>query len=143
MSNDQFKILLNKLFKDPASDHFIQIFRYLIAGFIAFSVDALLLYLLTDYFHIYYLLSTVFAFALGLLASYIINVVWVFDNRKQKQQSVELVIFITISAVGLVVTFVLMWFLTSVLSIFYLYSKVITTAIVFIWNFIAKKRILF
>jgi putative flippase GtrA len=143
MSIDQFKILLNKLFKDSASGHYIQIFRYLIAGFIAFSVDALLLYILTDYLHIYYLLSTVFAFSVGLLVSYLINIVWVFDNRKQEQRSVELIIFITISAIGLLLTFVMMWFLTSVLSIFYLYSKVITTAIVFIWNFIAKKKILF
>jgi len=143
MITKNIKNIYFRLFKGSSKGYNVQLFRYLISGFFAFFVDALLLFLLTEYVHLYYLISVVIAYSVGLLVSYFTNIIWVFENRKKKQQSVELVIFIVISLLGLLFTFILMWLFTSELNIYYLYSKIITTIIVFIWNFVAKKWILF
>ena len=48
-----------------------------------------------------------------------------------------------VGIVGLGLTELLMWLLTGKAGIHYLVAKVITTVIVFVWNFSAKKLILF
>ena len=45
----------------------IQFFRYGFAGGVAFLVDFSLLYILTDFFHIYYLISAALSFIPGVL----------------------------------------------------------------------------
>jgi putative flippase GtrA len=131
------------LFRNNSKNYYIQIFRYLLSGLFAFIADAFILYTLTEYFNFHYLLSTVLAYSVGVFVSYIMNIVWVFDKRKQERQSIEMLIFILITLIGLLITYVLMWYFTSKLEIYYLFSKVITTILVFIWNFLMKKRILF
>ncbi len=143
MSLKLFENIWNNLFRDNSRNYYIQIFRYLLSGLFAFLVDAFILFTLTEYFNFHYLLSTVLAYSIGIIVTYIINIVWVFDKRKQKRQSIELLIFILITLVGLLITYILMWYLTSKLEIFYLISKVITTIVVFGWNFLMKKKILF
>jgi putative flippase GtrA len=138
-----FRNIWNNLFLNKSRNYYIQIFRYLLSGLFAFFVDAFILFSLTEYFNFHYLLSTVLAYSVGIFVSYIINIIWVFNNRKQKRQSIEILFFILITLFGLLITYVSMWYFTSKLEIYYLISKVITTVIVFVWNFIMKKKILF
>ncbi len=143
MSVKFLEAIWNNFFRLNSGNYNIQIFRYLVAGFLAFSVDALLLFTFTEYLHFHYLFSTVLAYSFGLLVSYITNISWVFNKRKQKRQTIEVIIFILITLFGLIITYVLMWFFTSKLEIYYIISKIITTLVVFVWNFILKKWILF
>ncbi len=127
----------------PTNKLFIQIIRYLISGGIAFCVDTGILYVLTEWFDLYYLLSSAISFSIGLIITYFLSIIWVFDFRSKKDKRVEFLIFVIIGIVGLALTSLFMWIFTSKLDIYYLYSKIITTVIVFVWNFIAKKFILF
>lgn len=135
--------IVNKLFKVRSTEHYIQFLRYVISGFTAFTIDTLILFFFTDFIHINYLTSTILSFTTGIFVSYFFNSIWVFNNRKLEQQSVELLVFILISLTGLIFTFILMWIFTSILSIYYIYSKLMTTIIIFLWNYILKKSILF
>lgn len=122
----------------------IQVFRYLVSGGVAFLVDAGLLALLTECFGQHLLLLwTAIAFGAGLLTTYIFSIAWVFDNRSMRSRTAEVAIFVGIGIVGLGLTELLMWLLTGKAEIHYLVAKVITTVIVFVWNFSAKKLILF
>lgn len=122
----------------------IQVFRYLVSGGVAFLVDAGLLALLTECFGQHLLLLwTAIAFGAGLLTTYLFSIAWVFDNRSMRSRTAEVAIFVGIGIVGLGLTELLMWLLTDKAGIHYLVAKVITTVIVFVWNFSAKKLILF
>ena len=135
--------LTTKLFKESSDSLFIQLFRYGFSGGIVFLVDFSLLYVLTDFFGIHYLLSTVFSSLAGTSLSYFFNVKWVFNNRRFNRRRNELILFFTISGFGFVMTPLLMWLFTDGLGLHYLISKIIATAVVVCWNFIAKKIILF
>jgi putative flippase GtrA len=135
--------MIRKLLIDKTNNVFIQLLRYLFAGGVAFGVDMSILWLLTEHLHIHYLISTVISFLFGLITSYLISILWVFDEKRIQNRTIEITIFGIIGGVGLLLTSFFMWMFTSVLLIYYIYSKIITTAIVFIWNFIAKKKILF
>lgn len=140
----KLKDLILSLFKEKTPDVRIQAFRYLISGGTAFLVDAGLLALLTEAFGKEKLLIwTGIAFSVGLLITYLFSILWVFDNRSLKSRTAEVLIFVLIGVCGLGLTELLMWLFAGKAGIHYMISKVITTVIVFVWNFAAKKMILF
>lgn len=106
-------------------------------------MDFGLLYFLTECIGVHYLLSTTIAYAVGLIITYLLSIYWIFDKRSTRNWVVELAIFTLIGVIGLGLTSLFMWLLTEKFYVHYLLSKIVTTGIVFIWNFIAKKLILF
>ena len=136
--------LIDKLLKGPSGDLRIQAFRYLISGGTAFLVDTALLTLLTECFgREHLLLWTCIAFAAGLVITYLFSILWVFDNRSMKSRTAEITVFVLIGVIGLGLTELLMWFLAQKAGLHYLLSKIVTTVLVFVWNFAAKKLLLF
>jgi len=122
----------------------VQVFRYLVSGGVAFLVDAGLLALLTECFgKRMLLLWTAIAFAVGLCITYLFSILWVFDNRSLASRSAEVTVFVLIGVAGLGLTELFMWLFTARAGIHYLVAKVLTTVLVFIWNFVAKKTLLF
>lgn len=135
---------IRKLLKGQSGDIRIQAFRYLISGGTAFLIDTGLLALLTELFgQEHLLLWTAIAFLTGLLVTYLFSILWVFDNRSMKSRTAEVAIFVLIGVIGLGFTELLMWLFAQKAGLHYLLSKIITTVIVFIWNFMAKKLLLF
>jgi putative flippase GtrA len=135
--------MIKKILTGKTNNTYIQLLRYLFAGGVAFGVDMGILWFLTDKVHVYFMISSTISFLVGLIVSYLISVLWVFDEKRIEKKAIELTIFAAIGGVGLLLTTLFMWLFTSVLFVYYIYSKILTTAIVFIWNFIAKKKILF
>ncbi len=136
--------LIDKLLKGPSGDLRIQAFRYLISGGTAFLVDTALLTLLTECFgREHLLLWTGIAFAAGLVITYLFSILWVFDNRSMKSRTAEITVFVLIGVIGLGLTELLMWLLAQKAGLHYLLSKIVTTVLVFVWNFAAKKLLLF
>ncbi|CDG65207.1 putative membrane protein [Methanobacterium sp. MB1] len=74
----------------------IQLFRYIFVGGAAFIVDFGSLYILTDIFGMYYLVSAAIAFILGLIANYILSISWVFNRRRMDSRLSEFSVFTTI-----------------------------------------------
>ena len=137
------KNLTNNLFRDHTNKTRIQLFRYIFVGGAAFLVDFISLFILTQYFGIFYLISAALAFILGLAVNYLLSVRWVFNNRKLEKRSFEFGIFAIIGIVGLALNEFFIWFFTQDIQIFYLYSKILAAVIILFWNFFARKFILF
>lgn len=136
-------MFIARLFTKLTNNIYIQAFRYVLSGVVAFSVDFLTLFFLTEYLKIYYMISAGIAFILGLLTSYILNIKWVFINRKFNNKMIEMSLFLLIGVIGIILNLASIWVFTEYLGLFYLFSKIIATVIVFLWNFLAKKIILF
>ena len=135
--------LSRKLLRDSTDKTHIQMFRYLFVGGAAFIVDFLSLFILTDFFGIYYLSSAAIAFILGLIANYFLSISWVFNKRKLKSRHIEFGMFALIGIIGLGFNEIFIWFFTQNLQIYYLISKIFAAVIILFWNFFARKYILF
>jgi len=135
--------MIEQLLKNNTNNTFIQLFRYTFVGGFAFIFDFGSLYILTEYLNIYYLVSAAVAFLLGLSINYFLSVIWVFGKRSVKSKYVEFVIFALIGIFGLALNELIIWFFTEVVNIHYLYSKLISTALVYLWNFFIRKFTLF
>lgn len=131
------------LFLNPTDNTLIQLFRYVFVGGTAFLVDFGSLFLLTEYAGLHYLLSATIAFIFGLAVNYFISTLWVFRKGKVKNRYVEFLFFALIGVVGLGLNALIMYVFTDLLSIYYLLSKIISTFLVFMWNFLARKYLLF
>ncbi|MDA2922422.1 GtrA family protein [Patescibacteria group bacterium AH-259-L07] len=117
--------------------------RYGATAGISFIIDISALFVLTEFFHIYYLYSAAIAYVVALIIHYVLNVWWVFNKRKIRHWPAELALFSLIGIVGLGLNQVLMWFFTEIILIHYLISKVIARIFIFFWNFFMRKYMLF
>lgn len=116
----------------------IQILRFGVVGGIAFLVDYALLYILTEYLHIYYLVSSTISFIVSLIINYILSIFWVFDVKK-KQTIKEVALFVFLSVIGLGINQVIMYLGSDIMNIHYMVCKLFATFIVMIYNFVSRK----
>ncbi|WP_298523210.1 GtrA family protein [uncultured Methanobrevibacter sp.] len=130
---------INKLFKEGTDNIFLQFFRYLFVGGFAFLVDFFLLYFFSDVCGIYYLISAILSFVISLIVNYILSTHWVFNKSQIDNRFVEFNIFALIGIVGLIFTELFLYLFTDIIGLYYLISKIITTAIVMFWNFLARR----
>ena len=135
---------LNGLFIAPTKNGFLQFFRYVFVGGIATVVDWGVLFLLTDFGHIHYLLSAVVAFVAGLITNFVLSQLLVFKANEAKVNGVmEFVGYALIGVIGLGITELIMILFTNFWNVHYMISKVIATVIVLFWNYIARRKILY
>lgn len=134
---------IDKILRKRTDNITIQFFRSIIAGGIATVVDFGALYSLTEFLNIYYLISAAIAFILGVSTNYTLSILWVFSRRRLGKKWLEFVIFAIIGIIGLSLNELIIWFFTEYVHFHYLLSKVVSTIIVFTWNFLARKFILF
>jgi len=143
LRNIDYYLKIRFVLKGKTNSTVVQLFRYTFVGGVAFLFDFGTLYVLTEYFHIYYLVSAGFAFIIGLTINYFLSIKWVFSIRVMKNRTTEFLLFSSIGLVGIGFNELLLWILTDIFLIHYLLSKIITTIFVYFWNFFARKVILF
>ncbi len=124
--------------KDSLIKRFVRYFGVALIGYI---FDFGILIFLHEIFNIHYLLSAALSFTVGLILVYILSNKYVFGESKIKSKSIEFSIFALIGLVGLVILSLIIWTLTDLLLINYIYSKIIATAFVYLWNFFARQKL--
>lgn len=136
------KFDFNTLFREKTTNIFIQFFRYIFVGGFAFVVDAAVLWICEKFMH--YMLAAAIAFAAGLAANYILSVLFVFSESKQVQNKAkEFIVYAIIGIIGLAITEAVMYLLTDVCNFYFMFSKIFAAAVVLVWNFAARKKILY
>lgn len=141
--NKNFNAKIQSVFIEKTNSTLLQLFRYTFVGGFAFLVDFGILFCLTEYCNIYYLVSAGVSFIVGLTVNYFLSVRWVFNNRVMENRMMEFLLFALIGIVGLGLNELFIWVFTGVFLIYYLLSKIITTFIIYFWNFFARKLLLF
>lgn len=145
---------IKELFVGQTNRTFIQFFRYCFVGGLAFIVDAGSLTLLVELAHLDEILSAVIAFILGLTLNYMLSTLWIFKNSKIENKIGEFLAFVVIGIVGLIMNIAIIWFFRDYIGPrqllkfipidkYYIIGKLTSTIIVFMWNFLARKFIIF
>jgi putative flippase GtrA len=132
------KKIINKLFVEDTTSVLIQLLRYSFVGGIAAAANFFFLFLFTDVCGVYYLVSNVLSFIIGLTVNYTLCKKIVFVT-KYGNGKVEFLLYGAIGLIGLLFDTGLMYFLTDAVHFYYMFSKVISTVIVLLWNFTARK----
>ena len=115
-----------------------QILKFGVVGGLAFLIDYGLLYFLTEFCNIYYMISSIISFTVSLIFNYILSIKWVFDVRK-KQTYKEVIVFVLLSVFGLLINQLVMYVGSDLLNIYYMITKLVATFVVMVWNFVTRK----
>ncbi len=134
---------LSTLFEGKPDTLVGQLFRYGVVGGVSFIVDYGSLWLLTEKAGLPYLWSAAIAFILGLTCNYILSTRWVFGASKMKSAWVEFAAFALIGVIGLGLNELIMYAFTDGFGFHYMISKIVSTVIVFFWNFLARRFLVF
>jgi putative flippase GtrA len=135
--------MFRNLFLKKSDRTLIHLLRSIFSSNIAFSVDFGILVLLTEVFHIHYLISAGAGFITGTSVSYVLSIYWVFSRRRLQNTHLEYWVFILIGLTGAGLNELFIWFFTEHLHIYYLFSKIISGSTVFFFNFFTRKYVLF
>lgn len=116
-----------------------QFMKFGVVGVIAFIIDFGVMVFLTEVFAVPYLISTTIAFTVSVVFNYVASMRYVFVRKDDMSRRREFIIFVLLSVIGLVLNDVFMWLLVDFFFIDYRISKIITTVLVAIWNFVSRK----
>lgn len=131
------------LFAEPTENTVTQLFRYVLTGASSFLVDFLLLFLL-EMLGVHYLPAAACSFAVGITCNFLLTKYFAFKSVDSTVgPAAEIAVFIAISVVGLLLTMGLMYLFTSRLHLYFMVSKLISSILVFVWNFLGRKLILY
>ncbi|MCC6109010.1 MAG: GtrA family protein [Denitrobacterium sp.] len=116
-----------------------QFMKFGVVGVIAFVIDFGLLVLLTEVFGVNYLVSATISFVVSVIFNYVASMRYVFTHKEDMSRRKEFVIFVVLSAIGLVINDVCMWAGVTLLAINYMVTKIFATVVVAVWNFVTRK----
>jgi putative flippase GtrA len=137
------ELLFRRVFVHKTQNSYVQFFRYGFVSIAALVVDFGGLILLKQYGHLNYLVAATISFLAGLIVNYLLSSLWVFHSSKILNKKNEFLLFAGIGLIGLGLTDLILWALTSGLGIYYVFSKAIATVIVYFWNFGVRKKYIF
>ena len=134
-----------KLFAGATENTLIQFFCYCFVGGAATVVDwgisALLFFAVFDQHY------AILANGCSFVANYFLSTFWVFRSSKVQSRLVEFLAFAAIGVVGLLLTIgitkVSEITLGNITSAYQMIGKVVSTMVAFLWNFFARKYLLF
>jgi len=130
---------------------FNEFIRYVFIGGTAFCIDILTLYFFkTQIFFrlgdIGIYIATALGFFSGLIFNYIFSLIFVFESAKEQKKGRNIFsffLFTLIGIIGLILTEVGMYVGVDFLNTNYLLTKTIVAIIVLMWNYIARKILIF
>lgn len=118
-----------------------QFMLYLIVGGGATVVEWLVFYLFDHCLAIHYMIATGLAFIFSTFANWFLGRLIMFKSSKSTWK--ELVQIYLVSIAGLLMNLVIMWIAITKLGFKNMFSKIAATGIVFLWNFIIRKMLIY
>ncbi|HRY52898.1 MAG TPA: glycosyltransferase [Candidatus Portnoybacteria bacterium] len=123
--------------------HFKQITRFLISGGTSTLVNLAALFVLTDYFGVWYLISAVIAFICSFFVSFFLQKFWTFRNGDIDRVKRQLAYYFLVAMFGLSFNVAGIYFLVDILHLWYMLAQVIIGAILAVCNFCFYRFIVF
>lgn len=131
------EFLLERIYK------YRQIVRYIISGGTAALVNLVLLYIFTDIFKIWYLLSSILAFCVTFFVSFFLQKYWTFRNREQEKIYRQMGLYFVVAVTNLGLNTLLMYLSVDILRIWYLLAQVLVIAVIAVESFLIYKFLIF
>lgn len=123
-------------------DTVLEFAKYLLSSGLALSLD-MGLYSLGLALHLPLPVAAALGFGAGLLLVYLLSTRWVFQEHSLEDRRQEFLLFAGIGVAGLLLTEALLWVQVSRLGVGPHLAKVFSAGFVFLFNFGARKALLF
>lgn len=139
---ENFVISVRKIHRYIKNELLVQAVKYSMVGGVCTILDFSILFILTDFFGVNYIISSIISFMIATILNYILCVTWIFELRVVKKIYQEFIFYLVISGIGLMVNTLFIWSFTEFLGFYFMISKLFATGVVFVWNFGARRYFL-
>ena len=119
----------------------MQIIRFLITGTLTASINLTALYLLTEYAGIWYIYSSILAFAVAFSFNFTLQKYWVFQSGEHTKIPRQLPLHLGVALVNLVINTILLYLLVEYVHVWYVLAQAIASAIIAVETFFALRWI--
>ena len=116
-----------------------QFIKFSIVGVANTIVNLVVLYILTEFFGIYYIFSAVFAFLIAVTNSFLINKVWTFNEKLGHKISSRYPKFIFVSVIALIINLIVLYVLVEFFGIWYILAQIFGISTNLLINFFGNK----
>ncbi|SPF37040.1 membrane hypothetical protein [Syntrophobacter sp. SbD1] len=134
--------LLRKLITIGYGKRFI-IAKYLVSGTTAASVHLGLVWVLTHYLGVHYLLSSTIGFSLAVCVGFTLQKFWTFENPSLIHMPSQVAKYLGVGVTNLGINAIMMFILVDKFSFWYLFSQVIACGAVTFSNFVVYTLFIF
>jgi len=121
----------------------IQVARYFGVGAVAAFIDISLFWFFAGYLGFHYMIVGTLSFILATATNYVLSIRYVFESGVRFARHHEVMLVFFVSAVGLVLNQSVLFVCIGLLQSNLLLSKILATAMVFVWNYNARSRFIF
>ncbi|MES3031011.1 MAG: GtrA family protein [Patescibacteria group bacterium] len=128
---------------DARSPKLARIIRYLIAGGTSTFTDLALLYIFTEFFHIWYLTSAILAFILAFFVSFFLQKYWTFQDASNDGVHGQMALYLFIALCNLGLNTFLMYLLVHFLGFHYMVAQFVVAGLIAIMSFFIYKKFVF
>lgn len=108
-------------------------------GIVNTLLHLVVLYILVEYFSVYYLLASFLAFVVAVTNSFIFNTRLTFAQSIHAKTAFRYSKFFVVSTLAAITNLVLLYIITEYLGVWYLLSQLIATGLSLLINFIGNK----
>lgn len=119
-----------------------QFMRSLVAGCCTALLNIGLLYFLTEYGGLYYLLSASIAYVVAFVTNFVLQKYWVFQEN-QGGVGTQFVRYVLLGGLNFTLNLTLLYALTEWARLWYIGSQVLVTGLLFILNFLVARAYIF
>jgi dolichol-phosphate mannosyltransferase len=121
-----------------------EIYKFSIVGISNSILVLSLTAFFTEFLHIFYLFSVLFAYEVSIMSSFFMNDNWTFSQIKKSSRTyIRFVKYNTFSLIGLGINLTVVFVLTNFMGIYYILSVSIAILITFVFNYTTSKKIAF
>lgn len=118
-----------------------QVVRFGIVGVVSVSVFYGILYGLTQFMHVWYLLSDIIAYIFLITSNFILHKFWTFKNTGMEKARKQMFRYLILCIAFFLANTLSMYILVDSIQLYYIYAQIILTVILSIISYFLTKRI--
>ena len=127
--------------KKKTKSRLLERMRFSIVGGIGVSAGYVVLYSLTEFAHIWYILSSIFASILNCWIDFILQKYWAFHNPDKKHLRQQLKAYVFIYFLLFIINTIFLYILVEHIHIYYIIAQIFLTFILSIISYITTRAI--
>jgi putative flippase GtrA len=113
--------------------------KFAIVGLINTVIHLIVLFILTEFFSIWYVLSSLIAFLVAVTNSFIMNTLWTFRKNIKHKTVMKYWKFFIVSVITALFNLFFLYIFTEFVGLWYMLSQFIAIVLTLMMNFIGNK----
>lgn len=119
----------------------MKVVKFIISGGSAFSANIILLYLFTEFFGWWYILSATLSFTLSIGVGFSLNKFWTFLDHSTEGIYTQMSSYVLINLVNLLLNILMLYILVDYFGLWYISAQIIVSILLAVESFFLYGRI--